>query len=157
MTVELRAGESFESLLKRFRKEVTKSGVLSAFRRRQWFVSKSEPFDVLLDTAARAAAGEPVFPNTERESLLAELRHHRARVRGAREKYDRLTPRERQVLEALCAGESVTSIAAGWVVSVPTVRTQVRAVLQKLEVGSQLEAVAQAHRCGWAGVARRTA
>lgn len=42
MTVELRAGESFESLLKRFRKEVTKSGVLSAFRRRQWFVSKSE-------------------------------------------------------------------------------------------------------------------
>lgn len=42
MSVELRQGESFESLLKRFRKEVTKSGVLSAYRRRQWFVSKSE-------------------------------------------------------------------------------------------------------------------
>ncbi|MCW5852066.1 MAG: 30S ribosomal protein S21 [Anaerolineae bacterium] len=42
VTVELRTGESFESLLKRFRKEVTKTGVLSAYRRRQWFVSKSE-------------------------------------------------------------------------------------------------------------------
>ncbi len=42
LSVELRQGESFESLLKRFRKEVTKSGVLSAYRRRQWFVSKSE-------------------------------------------------------------------------------------------------------------------
>ncbi|MFN8472414.1 MAG: 30S ribosomal protein S21 [Anaerolineae bacterium] len=42
MSVDLRSGESFESLLKRFRKEVTKTGVLSAYRRRQWFVSKSE-------------------------------------------------------------------------------------------------------------------
>jgi len=40
---------------------------------------------------------------------------------------------------------------------VPTVRTQVRAILQKLEVGSQLEAVAQAHRCGWHGGERRSA
>ena len=42
----------------------------------------------------------------------------------------------------LCEGESVTAIAARCVVSVATVRTQVRAILFKLGVGSQLEAVA---------------
>jgi small subunit ribosomal protein S21 len=42
MTVKLRPGESQESLLKRFRKEVTKSRVLSEARKKRWFVSKSE-------------------------------------------------------------------------------------------------------------------
>jgi small subunit ribosomal protein S21 len=40
--VNLRANESQESLLKRFRKKVVKSGVLSTVRRKRWFVSKSE-------------------------------------------------------------------------------------------------------------------
>ncbi|MFQ6057489.1 MAG: 30S ribosomal protein S21 [Anaerolineae bacterium] len=42
MTVELRPGESLENLLKRFRKQVVTSGVLSTYRRRRWFVSKGE-------------------------------------------------------------------------------------------------------------------
>ena len=40
--VVLRSGESQEMLLKRFRKKVVKSGVLSTVRRKRWFVSKSE-------------------------------------------------------------------------------------------------------------------
>jgi small subunit ribosomal protein S21 len=40
--VVLRGGESQDSLLKRFRKKVVKSGVLSTVRRKRWFVSKSE-------------------------------------------------------------------------------------------------------------------
>ena len=40
--VNLRANESQDSLLKRFRKKVVKSGVLSTIRRKRWFVSKSE-------------------------------------------------------------------------------------------------------------------
>ena len=40
--VILQPGESQESLLKRFRKEVAKSGVLSTVRRKRWHVSKSE-------------------------------------------------------------------------------------------------------------------
>ncbi|HBY97825.1 MAG TPA: 30S ribosomal protein S21 [Chloroflexi bacterium] len=42
MTVKLRPGESQESLLKRFRKEVAQSRVLSTYRKKRWFVSKSE-------------------------------------------------------------------------------------------------------------------
>jgi small subunit ribosomal protein S21 len=41
-TVNLRNGESQDSLLKRFRKKVVKSGVLSTIRNKRWFVSKSE-------------------------------------------------------------------------------------------------------------------
>jgi small subunit ribosomal protein S21 len=42
ITVELRPNESQEQLLRRFRKKVAKSGVLSAVHRKRWFVSKSE-------------------------------------------------------------------------------------------------------------------
>ena len=41
-SVTLRPNESQDSLLKRFRKKVVKSGVLSTVRRKRWFVSKSE-------------------------------------------------------------------------------------------------------------------
>jgi small subunit ribosomal protein S21 len=41
-SVVLRPNESQDSLLKRFRKKVVKSGVLSTIRRKRWFVSKSE-------------------------------------------------------------------------------------------------------------------
>jgi len=41
-SVNLRNNESQDSLLKRFRKKVVRSGVLSTVRRKRWFVSKSE-------------------------------------------------------------------------------------------------------------------
>jgi small subunit ribosomal protein S21 len=40
--VTLKPGESQESLLRRFRKRVTNSGVLSTVRRKRWHISKSE-------------------------------------------------------------------------------------------------------------------
>ncbi|PWH12209.1 MAG: 30S ribosomal protein S21 [Anaerolineae bacterium] len=40
--VVLRNNETQDQLLKRFRKKVVKSGVLSTVRRKRWFVSKSE-------------------------------------------------------------------------------------------------------------------
>jgi small subunit ribosomal protein S21 len=40
--VYLRQSESQDQLLKRFRKKVVKSGILSTVRRKRWFVSKSE-------------------------------------------------------------------------------------------------------------------
>jgi small subunit ribosomal protein S21 len=41
-SVVLRPNESQDQLLKRFRKKVAKSGILSTVRRKRWFVSKSE-------------------------------------------------------------------------------------------------------------------
>jgi small subunit ribosomal protein S21 len=41
-SVTLRPNESQDQLLRRFRKKVVKSGVLSTVRRKRWFISKSE-------------------------------------------------------------------------------------------------------------------
>lgn len=51
--VELRDGESPESLLRRFRKQVTKDGVLGAVKRKRFFVSKGEERRVMLRKAKR--------------------------------------------------------------------------------------------------------
>lgn len=51
--VVLRSGESPESLLKRFRKKVTKDRILSDAKRKRFFVSKSEQRRVALRKAKR--------------------------------------------------------------------------------------------------------
>ncbi len=55
MTVELRSGESQDSLLKRFRKEIVKARVLSTYRKKRWFVSKSEQRRLAKQRAIRKA------------------------------------------------------------------------------------------------------
>jgi PAS domain S-box-containing protein len=60
----------------------------------------------------------------------------------------RLTPRQREVLQLLGAGESTDQIAAELHVSRDTARNHVRAILQRLGARSRLEAVAIAHRDG---------
>lgn len=113
------------------------------------FVAKREPFEVLVDAATRVAQGQPVMTAEERHRLLGILRRQREEAAAARVPFDRLSPKEKEVLEALCNGDSVTSIATRGVVSVATVRAQVRAIHLKLGVASQLEAVALAHRYHW--------
>ena len=46
-------------------------------------------------------------------------------------------------------GQTVREIATECVVAEATVRTQVKSILAKLEVTSQLAAVGLAHRVGW--------
>ena len=67
----------------------------------------------------------------------------------SRSALERLTGREREVLSGLMSGLRPAEIAQRDFVSVTTVRNQVQAILTKLNVHSQLEAVALAHRLGW--------
>jgi len=113
------------------------------------FVAKDAPFDELLETIARAAAGEAVIDPNDRYQLLSELRDHRSTARRQHAPFETLTKREREVLIELGAGKSVETIASEWVVSTATVRTQVRGILTKLDVNSQLAAVSKARAAGW--------
>jgi DNA-binding NarL/FixJ family response regulator len=90
-----------------------------------------------------------VLHPAERDRLLVRLRSYRAGRRRDLAPFETLTPREQQVLRALSVGLTVPRIAERWVVSEATVRSQVHAVLRKLDVRSQLEAVAAATRVGW--------
>ncbi len=51
--VALREGESQDKLLRRFRKAVIRSGVMSEVRKRRWFVSKNEQRRMAEKKAAR--------------------------------------------------------------------------------------------------------
>jgi len=52
-TVVLRPNESQDQLLRRFRKKVVRSGVLSTVRKKRWFISKSEERRMEEKNAAR--------------------------------------------------------------------------------------------------------
>jgi DNA-binding NarL/FixJ family response regulator len=112
-------------------------------------VAKSSRFDALLGTVLAAAAGAEVMDAEERHRIVSELRLGRERARHLREPFERLTPREQEVLAAVADGRTVTQIAKEWFLSESTVRSQVRGILTKLDVGSQLEAVALALKTGW--------
>ena len=81
-------------------------------------------------------------------AVLDELRLERAGMQRAEATFGRLTHREALVLGALVDGLSADEIAEAHFVALTTVRSQIRAVLQKLNVRSQLAAVAvaSAHR-----------
>jgi len=110
---------------------------------------KSRPFTELVEAIRIALGHRPVTSATAREQLLREMRDGRAAEQATAEPFERLTPREREVLQLLADGRSAEKIAAELFVSLSTVRTQVRAILMKLDVNSQLEAVAMARRAGW--------
>ncbi len=112
-------------------------------------MSKTMAFDDLLGRIRAVVDGAAAISVSEREALLAEYRRHRANERVRLEKFERLTTREREVLQGLVNGQSAEEIATASFVSLTTVRTQIRAIFTKLEVGSQLAAVALAVRLGW--------
>jgi two-component system nitrate/nitrite response regulator NarL len=88
-------------------------------------------------------------------SLAARLREAAARAATddecwtARERLASLSLRERKVIAKLVFGRSPLEIAREDVVAEATVRTQIKSILAKLEVNSQLGAVAVARRAGW--------
>ncbi len=111
--------------------------------------SKAEPFDRLLDAIRRTARGESPMGKLRQQELLDELRRARAARSERLAPFERLTPKEASVLLALADGRSAEAIARASYVSLATVRTQIRGILVKLGVGSQLAAVAMASERGW--------
>ena len=112
-------------------------------------ISKGQPFPVMLDTVRLAARGQLVTDPSTRDALSRALRQHRESHAERLAPFGQLSPREREVLALLIEGCSAEVIAATCFVSVATVRSQIRAVLTKLRVNSQLGAVAAAKRSGW--------
>ena len=109
-------------------------------------LSKSLPFDELVDAVAAASTGARPRDRAARYRLVQAAKVREARRDAAKAVLDRLSPREREVLDSLVLGASAEEIAAAAVVSLATVRTQIRAVLGKLGVHNQLAAVARARQ-----------
>ncbi|MBL0748498.1 LuxR C-terminal-related transcriptional regulator [Nocardioides baculatus] len=110
---------------------------------------KSGALQQALATVRRLHQGLPVIKREELEELLDAWMQDRRTNDDLRRRLDLLTPRERQVLGALIEGRTVRAISEESVVSEATVRTQVKSILGKLEVSSQLAAVGMANQVGW--------
>jgi DNA-binding NarL/FixJ family response regulator len=111
-------------------------------------LSKTLSFDELLDQIVLTARGQ-AMGDGQRDQLLGTLRRRRAEERERLAPFERLTAREREVLAGLMDGWSADEIARRSFVSITTVRSQIRAILEKLGVHSQTSAVALAHRASW--------
>lgn len=103
----------------------------------------SASLDEVRAMVGRILAGESLMAEAEvaelREAWLQDERARRAAVESVRS----LSPRETVVLALMHAGEPVQQIAERLEVSESTVRSHVRAVLRKLDVKTQLAAVAE--------------
>jgi two-component system nitrate/nitrite response regulator NarL len=113
------------------------------------WIGKGVFLDQVVNSLQDVLDGTPLIGCAAREAMLDELRIERAGMRKALTPFERLTMREREVLAALVDGLSAEEIAETQFVALTTVRSQIRAVLQKLGVRSQLAAVAHANRVGW--------
>jgi DNA-binding NarL/FixJ family response regulator len=112
-------------------------------------LSKSEPFSAIVTALRQVAEGLPVMSREEQQALIEGWREAAASQRDLRRRFAQITRREAEVLGLLMAGRHVTEIARIRFVSESTVRTQVKSLLAKLEVSSQLTAVGLAHQLGW--------
>ena len=112
-------------------------------------VSKSEPLATVLATVRGLSEGEEVMTPEERAELLETWVRRRAGNEAAWARFDQLSMREAEVLGLLMQGHPVRDIARRHDTSEGTVRTQVRSVLAKLEVSSQLAAVGLAYQLEW--------
>jgi len=112
-------------------------------------LSKSSPLNEIVATLRRLGDGLTVLQPMEREELLRRWHENRVHEQALRTRFAQLTVRESEVLGHLTHGRTVRDIATMSVVSEATVRTQVKSILAKLEVNSQLAAVAATHEVDW--------
>ncbi len=112
-------------------------------------MAKTRPLNEILSTVRRISQGLPVMGPEEREELLRLWHTQRQEQQELRSRLESLTVREREVLGHLMEGHQVRDIARLSVVSEATVRTQVKSILAKLQVSSQLAAVGLAHHVDW--------
>jgi DNA-binding NarL/FixJ family response regulator len=94
----------------------------------------------LLEAVQHAASGTPVLHPTATAALFEQLR--------GQPPTESLTPREREVLQSVAAGQTNKAIAVKLGISEHTIKFHLGSVMTKLGAASRAEAVAIAMRHG---------
>jgi RNA polymerase sigma factor (sigma-70 family) len=109
---------------------------------------KSANIVEIVDGVRRLNEGEFLIDPRDLVDLLRMARQEREQERDAQDALARLTPREREVLQALADGLTDKQIAQRLLISVETARTHIVNILAKLKVDSRLKALVFAARYG---------
>jgi DNA-binding NarL/FixJ family response regulator len=110
------------------------------------FLSKSVDMGSLPRALRGAAAGEAVISRRLAMRMVRSMRRLPPDGVGTRPVRSPLTPREWEVLDLLCTGESTYGIAEKLVLSTATVRSHITNLQRKLGVSSREEAIDAAKR-----------
>jgi len=112
-------------------------------------LAKTSPLSTVVTTVDRLLKGLPVMTREERDVLVDAWTKQREGNEQLWDMFDQLTLRESEVLGLLMQGHAVREVARHSNTAETTVRTQVKSILAKLEVSSQLAAVGLAYQVGW--------
>ena len=109
---------------------------------------KSTPIKEIVDAVRRLKAGEALLSSAEIVQMLRLIGRERQEEQQVRKAIEQLTPREREVLQALAEGLESKEIADRLNITVETERTHMVNILHKLNVHSRLQALVIAARYG---------
>jgi DNA-binding NarL/FixJ family response regulator len=112
-------------------------------------IDRCAPFDELFRTITAILRRRFLAQTAPRYLTTLELRPRVEHRPERLEPFAALSEREQVVLAELIEGHCAEDIAKAGFVSISTVRSQIKAILQKLGVSSQLAAVAMARRADW--------
>ncbi|MDF0586094.1 response regulator transcription factor [Tsukamurella sp. 8F] len=112
------------------------------------FMLKDAPAEELVRAVRVVHEGQALLAPSVTKRLITEVTAARSRRRTPPPELDSLTPREREVLEAVAAGRSNLEIAEQLFVSEQTVKTHVSKVLAKLGLRDRAQAVVYAYETG---------
>ena len=116
------------------------------------FLLKDTAPAAIIDAIRRVADGDPMLSPSVTARLIAQLTAGAGpdRARGARERLDRLTEREREVALAVGAGLSNAEVAGRLHLSVPTVKAHIGRLFTKLDAGNRVQIAICVHDAGLA-------
>jgi two-component system, NarL family, nitrate/nitrite response regulator NarL len=105
----------------------------------------------LPDVVRRVGRGEYLMDRQEAERLARLLHHRRHQEATERQRVNRLTPRQTQILQLMADGVPDLDIAEQLNLSRYTLRTHMQNILTRLSVHTKVQALAVAIRQGKIG------
>jgi len=110
------------------------------------FIMKDASLEVVVHTIRAVSAGLKVLPDQMTSTLFSEIAREMVASGGTQDHESvRITTREREVIDLIAEGMSNKAIARSLQISVHTVKSHLRNIMEKLTLHSRLQIAVYAH------------
>ncbi len=110
------------------------------------FIMKDASLEVVVGTIRAVAAGSKVLPDAMTDTLFSEIARDVVTNGGTQDPESvRMTSREREVIDLIAEGMSNKAIAKELQISIHTVKSHLRNIMEKLTLHSRLQIAIYAH------------
>ncbi|MEX2530874.1 MAG: response regulator transcription factor [Gemmatimonadota bacterium] len=110
------------------------------------FIMKDASLEVVVGTIRAVATGLKVLPDQMTGTLFSEIARESVSSGGSHDHESvRMTPREREVIDLIAEGRSNKAIAETLHISIHTVKSHLRNIMDKLTLHSRLQVAIYAH------------